>query len=100
YLWRPEEGVRSLETRVTGSSEQSGGYWESNPGPLDEQPVLLTTEPSLSPLESCCCSVTFIYLFIYLFTYLFIYRVHMCMCLCVGMSQGMCGGQTTDNLHL
>jgi hypothetical protein len=35
-------------------------------GPLEEQPVLQTTEPSLQPY-------LFIYLFIYLFTYLLTY---------------------------
>jgi hypothetical protein len=45
--WRPEEeGVRSLGTRVTDGCEQPCEYWELSPG-LQEQPVLLTTEPSL-----------------------------------------------------
>jgi len=26
-------------------------YWELNSGPLEEQPVLLTAEPSLQPLH-------------------------------------------------
>ena len=43
------EGVRSLGTRVTDCCELPPGCWELNPGPLEEQPVLLTTEPSLQP---------------------------------------------------
>ena len=31
-------------------SEPPCGCWELNPGPLEEQPVLLTAEPSLQPL--------------------------------------------------
>ena len=41
------EEVRSLETGVTDNCELPYGYWELNPGPLEKQPVLLTTEPSL-----------------------------------------------------
>ena len=29
--------------------ESSCGYWELNSGPLEEQPVLLTSDPSLQP---------------------------------------------------
>ena len=29
--------------------ESPRGYWELNSGPLEEQPVLLTAEPSLQP---------------------------------------------------
>ena len=36
-------------TGITDSCELTGGYWELNPGPLELQPVLLTTEPSLQP---------------------------------------------------
>lgn len=32
-----------------GSSEPPWGPWESNPGPLHEQQVLLTTKPALQP---------------------------------------------------
>ena len=35
--------------RVTDSCEPPCGCWELNPGPLEEQPVLLTTEPALQP---------------------------------------------------
>jgi hypothetical protein len=43
------EGVRSLGTRVTDSCELPCGCWEFNPGPLEEQSVVLTAEPSLQP---------------------------------------------------
>ena len=33
--------------------ESPCGCWEFNSWPLEEQPVLLTTEPSLQPLNSC-----------------------------------------------
>ena len=35
---------------VTDVWELPCGCWELNPGPLKEQPVLLTAEPSLQPL--------------------------------------------------
>ena len=47
HLQRPEEGTGFPRTGVTNGCEPPRGYWESNPGPLEEQPVLLTTEPSL-----------------------------------------------------
>jgi hypothetical protein len=34
---------------ITDGCEPPGGYWELNSGPLKEQPVLLTAEPSLQP---------------------------------------------------
>ena len=40
-------------TGVTDSCELPYGYWESNPSPLEEQPVLLITEPSsLQPKDT------------------------------------------------
>lgn len=36
---------------VTEGCELPCGCWELNPGPLQEQPVLLATEPSLQPLS-------------------------------------------------
>ena len=44
---RPEEGVGYPETGVTEGWEPSCGCWELNLGPLQEQPELLTAEPSL-----------------------------------------------------
>jgi hypothetical protein len=37
-------------TVSSGYNEPPCGCWESNPGPLEEQPVLLTAEPSLQLL--------------------------------------------------
>jgi hypothetical protein len=34
---------------VTDSCELPCGCWELNPDPLEEQPVFLSTEPSLQP---------------------------------------------------
>ena len=42
----PRKSTDSPGTGVTDSYEPSGG-WELNPGPLQKQLVLLTTEPSL-----------------------------------------------------
>jgi hypothetical protein len=37
---------------ITDGCEPPCGCWEVNSGPLEEQPVLLTTEPSLQPRSS------------------------------------------------
>jgi hypothetical protein len=42
---RPEEGAGFLETGITGGCEPPCGCWKLDPGPLQEQPVLLTAEP-------------------------------------------------------
>ena len=44
---RPEEGIKSVGNGITDSCEPLCGCWEWNPGPLREQPVLLTAEPPL-----------------------------------------------------
>jgi hypothetical protein len=41
--------VRFPATGVTDSCELPCGFWELNLGPLEEQSVLLTAEPSLQP---------------------------------------------------
>jgi hypothetical protein len=41
---------RSSGTGVTDGCKLPCGCWELNPGPLEEQPVLVTTEPSLQLL--------------------------------------------------
>jgi hypothetical protein len=46
---RPEEGIQSLRTGIRVCCQTTCGYQEWNPGPLDEHPVLPTTEPSLQP---------------------------------------------------
>ena len=38
------------EDPITDSCKPPCGCWELNPGPLEEQSVLSTTEPSLQPL--------------------------------------------------
>jgi hypothetical protein len=42
-----KEGSLSPETGVVGGCEAQCGRWESNPGPLEEQPMFITTAPSL-----------------------------------------------------
>lgn len=54
FVCRPqkqEEDDRPSRTRVTDSFEQPR-CWESEPGPLEGQPVLIATESSLSPCFS------------------------------------------------
>lgn len=65
------EGVRSPGREVTDSCELTCGYWELNPGPLKEQPVLLTADISPVRLFICLFVCLFIHLFICLFIYLF-----------------------------
>lgn len=43
FPWRPEEGPRSSGTGVRDGCGPPSGFWESNPGPLEKQPVLATT---------------------------------------------------------
>ena len=45
------EGARSPGTGAMDSCERPCGCWESNLGPLEEQPVLLTVEPSPQPVN-------------------------------------------------
>lgn len=59
-------GPRSPETRITGSCELTRGSWELNPGPLEKQPVLRTSEPPLQPW----------YLFLVLFLFVFWNQSH------------------------
>lgn len=40
------DGIISPGTRVAGDYELANGYWESKLGPLQERPMLLTTELS------------------------------------------------------
>jgi hypothetical protein len=44
------EGVRSPGTGVTDSCKLPCGCWKLNPSALEEQPMLLTAEPSVKPL--------------------------------------------------
>ena len=50
YLWRPEEGIGVPLGLELHDNEPPCGCWGVNSGPLEEQPVLLTTEPSLQSL--------------------------------------------------
>ena len=47
------EGVRFPGAAVTDGCEQTCGCWESNLGPLEGQPELLTAVPSLQPPQLC-----------------------------------------------
>ena len=50
YPWRSDEGIRVPGTGYMSSYEALYGTWDPNPGLLQEQQVLLTTEPPLQPL--------------------------------------------------
>lgn len=43
------EAIKSSQAGVTDGREPLCGCWESNPVPLEDQPGLLVTEPSLQP---------------------------------------------------
>jgi hypothetical protein len=49
YICTPEEGIGVHGTTVLDGYEPLYGCLELNSGPLKEQPLLLTTEPSLQP---------------------------------------------------
>ncbi|XP_041910983.1 zinc finger protein 120-like isoform X12 [Arvicola amphibius] len=42
-------GQKRAPDLITGGCEPPSGCWELNSGPLEEQSVLLPTEPSLQP---------------------------------------------------
>lgn len=44
---KARKGVESPGIEVTECCEPPCGSWEPNPRPLEEQPMLLATEPSL-----------------------------------------------------
>jgi hypothetical protein len=48
-LWRSGKRIRSPGTGVIDKCELSCGSWELKPGPLEEQPVLLTNKASHRP---------------------------------------------------
>lgn len=54
-LWRPEWGTGSLGIGGTDSYKPRQGCWELNLGigPLEEQLLLLTIEPSLKLHQKC-----------------------------------------------
>jgi hypothetical protein len=43
---RSEEGIGSSGTGIMNGCKPPAGYWESNPGPPQEQHMILTTKPS------------------------------------------------------
>ena len=45
--------VLSPENGVTDGHKAPFGWWGQNPGPLQEQPVPLTSEPSCQHLDFC-----------------------------------------------
>jgi hypothetical protein len=47
HVYIQEKGNRARRTIVKDSCEPPCVYWEFNPGPLEEQPVISITEPSL-----------------------------------------------------
>lgn len=49
-LWRSDKNVGSSENRIRDDCKAPCGLWEKNAGPLKEQQVLLTTNPSLQTL--------------------------------------------------
>jgi hypothetical protein len=53
YLYVSEDCLQTHQKRasepITDGCEPPCGCWELNSGPLEEQPVLLTAEPSLQP---------------------------------------------------
>jgi hypothetical protein len=49
HLQRLEVGIGSSGTGITGSGRMPCRYWKLNLDPLQKQPVLLTTKPSLQP---------------------------------------------------
>lgn len=49
YPLRSKEDAGAPETGVTDSYPGQCGCWEPNPGLLQEQPVLFSTEPPLQP---------------------------------------------------
>ena len=51
YVQRSEETVQLPGVAVTGSCEPLCGCWEFNTGPLEEQHILLDTEPFLQSLS-------------------------------------------------
>jgi hypothetical protein len=52
FLQRSEDAVQSPRTEGTDGCKSLCGYWEVNPGLLQKQQVLLTTDPSLLKLVS------------------------------------------------
>ena len=50
-MWVPEEGIRSPGTGAPDPCEPPWGCWEWDPGPMEEQPVLLLLNHLSSPVK-------------------------------------------------
>ena len=61
---------RVSDLGVSDSRELPGGFWELNPGPLEEQSVPLIAEPSLQPQVVISVGGDSQYLFFFFFTFL------------------------------
>ena len=66
--------VGSLETKVVHGCEASCGCQELNLDPLQENQVLLTTEPSLQPLLAFIFKILFIYLCLFMCIHVCLWR--------------------------
>jgi hypothetical protein len=68
-MWAHCLGLQTHQKRawdpIIDGCEPPCGCWELNSGPLEEQSVLLTTEPSLQP-----CSSFFVCLFCFVFVFI------------------------------
>jgi hypothetical protein len=68
------------------------GCWELNSGPLEEQPVLLTAEPSLQPdykvFKVQTLRIFNIYMHVHIYVYMYIYvYVHIYVYMCIFLVQ-------------
>jgi hypothetical protein len=92
--------VHCLQTSdsTIGGCEPPGGCWELNSSSLEEQSVLLTTEPSLQPCaqflkyNSLKIFILFIRLKRCIFNYVYMY-VSVCGCGCVRVNEDVHRGQ-------
>lgn len=61
YTRRPEDGIACPGIGVTDGCKPPCGFWESNPGHLQEQPGLLyhlsSAQDLLSPLSTTDCDL-------------------------------------------
>ena len=68
------EAVGSPGTGVTDRCELPCGCWELSPGPLEEQPVFLSTEPPLQLLSVLLCDSRGNYVWLLGLSFLFHWR--------------------------
>lgn len=74
YVHRGQGGIRPLETGVTDGCVPPHECWKLNPGSLEEQPMLLTTQLSFQPL----CTTSKGYFSMYCLKFLF--KATLCKC--------------------